>query len=145
MLWLDLFEHSYMANFKKKLSALNIFNKRFLPSTILYFSKCNICYFQYFMVPMILYITTEKKGHIINDNTNLSNLSFVKRMKHDRCSNLAIIKSQILIHTCSFSLRIHLTFGAATWFPCQMTSEKRAQKFHTDDASLPRTGSELCF
>ena len=54
-----------------------------------------------------------KKGH--NDNTNLSDLySFVKRMKHDRCSSLAIITSQILIRTCSFSLRIHLTFGAAT-------------------------------
>ena len=29
------------------------------------------------------------------------------------------------------------------WFPCKMTSEKWAQKFHTDDASLPRSGS--CF
>ena len=26
------------------------------------------------------------------------------------------------------------------WFPRQMTSEKRAQKFHADDASLPRSG-----
>ena len=26
------------------------------------------------------------------------------------------------------------------WFPCQMMSEKWAQKFHTDDASLPRSG-----
>ena len=26
------------------------------------------------------------------------------------------------------------------WFPRQKTSEKRAQKFHTDDASLPRSG-----
>ena len=26
------------------------------------------------------------------------------------------------------------------WFPRQMTSEKRAQKFHTDDTSLPRFG-----
>ena len=26
------------------------------------------------------------------------------------------------------------------WFPRQMTSKKRAQKFHTDDASLPRSG-----
>ena len=26
------------------------------------------------------------------------------------------------------------------WFPRQMTSEKRAQKFHTDDALLPRSG-----
>ena len=26
------------------------------------------------------------------------------------------------------------------WFPRQMTSEKRAQKFHSDDASLPRSG-----
>ena len=26
------------------------------------------------------------------------------------------------------------------WFPCEMTSEKQAQKFHTDEASLPRSG-----
>ena len=26
------------------------------------------------------------------------------------------------------------------WFPRQMTPEKRAQKFHTDDMSLPRSG-----
>ena len=26
------------------------------------------------------------------------------------------------------------------WFSRQMTSEKRAQKFHTDDSSLPRSG-----
>ena len=26
------------------------------------------------------------------------------------------------------------------WFPREMTSEKPAQKFHTDDASLPRSG-----
>jgi len=26
------------------------------------------------------------------------------------------------------------------WFPRQMPFEKRAQKFHTDDASLPRSG-----
>ena len=26
------------------------------------------------------------------------------------------------------------------WFPCQMMSEKRAQKFDTDDVSLPRSG-----
>ena len=26
------------------------------------------------------------------------------------------------------------------WFLCEVMSEKRAQKFHTDDASLPRTG-----
>ena len=26
------------------------------------------------------------------------------------------------------------------WFPLEMTSEKRAQKFHSDDASLPRSG-----
>ena len=29
------------------------------------------------------------------------------------------------------------------WFPHEMTSEKRAQKFHTDGASLPRSG--WCF
>ena len=66
-------------------------------------------------------------------------------MKHDRCSSLAIIKSQILIHTCA-----HLAWEYIWhfwcryyWFPCQMTSEKQAQKFHTDDASLPRSGSVL--
>ena len=26
------------------------------------------------------------------------------------------------------------------WFPPQMTTKKRAQKFHTDDPSLPRSG-----
>ena len=26
------------------------------------------------------------------------------------------------------------------WFPSEMTSEKRAQKFHNDDVSLPRSG-----
>ena len=26
------------------------------------------------------------------------------------------------------------------WFPLEMTSEKRAQKFHTDDVSLRRSG-----
>ena len=26
------------------------------------------------------------------------------------------------------------------WFPHEMTSEERAQKFHADDVSLPRSG-----
>ena len=26
------------------------------------------------------------------------------------------------------------------WFPRQVTSEKQVQKFHTDDASVPRSG-----
>ena len=25
------------------------------------------------------------------------------------------------------------------WFPCEITSEKWVQKFHTDDVSLPRS------
>ena len=29
------------------------------------------------------------------------------------------------------------------WFPREMTSEKRTQKFHTADASLPRSGSSF--
>ena len=34
------------------------------------------------------------------------------------------------------------TFGNAThhWFPREMTSEKREQKFHTNEASLPVSG-----
>ena len=32
------------------------------------------------------------------------------------------------------------------WFPREITSEKRAEKFHTDDASLPRSDwLEICF
>ena len=32
------------------------------------------------------------------------------------------------------------------WFPREITSEERAQKFHTDDASLPRSDwLEICF
>ena len=40
----------------------------------------------------------------------------------------------------SFSLRKQADiWGRYHWFPRQMTSEKRAQKFHTDDVSLLRT------
>ena len=113
MFWLDLFEHSYMAIiFKKSYRYLHsIYLKKgfYLPQSFIFLNVTsaifNILWFQWSC-------NNRKKGH--NDNTNLSNLSFVKRMKHDRCSNLAIIKSQILIHTFSFSLRIHLTFGATT-------------------------------
>ena len=31
-------------------------------------------------------------------------------------------------------------FATPPWFPREMTSEKRAQKLYTDDASLPRSG-----
>ena len=34
----------------------------------------------------------------------------------------------------------HLATLAYRWLPGQLTSEKRAQKFHTDDAPLPRSG-----
>ena len=38
-------------------------------------------------------------------------------------------------------LRKRTTFCAATnGFPREMTSEKQVQKFHTDYASLPRSG-----
>ena len=29
------------------------------------------------------------------------------------------------------------------WFPSEMTSEKKVQKFHTDDVPLPRSGLSL--
>ena len=38
--------------------------------------------------------------------------------------------------TAGISRRLH-------WFPHEMTSKKRVQKFHTDDASVPRSG--WCF
>ena len=40
-------------------------------------------------------------------------------------------------------MRKQQTFCDTTTFLHEMTSEKRAQKFHSDDASLPRSG--LCF
>ena len=41
----------------------------------------------------------------------------------------------------SLSLRKQSTFGdGTTRFLARMTSEKQAQKFHTDHASLPRSG-----
>ena len=44
----------------------------------------------------------------------------------------------------SHSLRKQPTFRDATrWFPREMTSEKRAQKFHTDDASLPKSSASV--
>ena len=39
---------------------------------------------------------------------------------------------KIACETADISRRHH-------WFPGEMTSEKRAQKFHIDDASLPRS------
>ena len=30
------------------------------------------------------------------------------------------------------------------WFPREMKSDERAQKFHTDDVSLPRFGQCFC-
>ena len=56
---------------------------------------------------------------------------------------LIILKSLSILFGIKFlSLRKQVTFGNATtaWFPFQMMSEKRAQKFHTDHASLPRSG-----
>ena len=42
------------------------------------------------------------------------------------------------------SLRKQPAFRDAIFsFPREMTSEKRAQKFHTDDASLPTSGQCL--
>ena len=41
---------------------------------------------------------------------------------------------------CKSSLRKSRHFARYHWFPHDMTSEKRAQKFHTDDVSLPRSG-----
>ena len=40
-----------------------------------------------------------------------------------------------------YSLRKQRTFHDATtaWFPLKMTSENLEQKFHPDDASLPRS------
>ena len=39
------------------------------------------------------------------------------------------------------SLRKQLISRHHHWFPLETMSEERAQKFHTDDVSLPRSGS----
>ena len=82
MLWLDLFEHSYMAIILKKSYRYlhSIFLKKgfYLPQSFIFLNVTsaifNILWFQWSC-------NNRKKGH--NDNTNLSNLSFVKRMKHE--------------------------------------------------------------
>ena len=43
--------------------------------------------------------------------------------------------SQVLI---KFRLNFHNFYNFYNWFPHEMMSEKQAQKFCTDDASLPR-------
>ena len=40
-----------------------------------------------------------------------------------------------LIYTVNTIIQLYLT---CDWFPCEITSDKRAQKFHTDDASFLR-------
>ena len=54
-------------------------------------------------------------------------------------------RMQSIFSVCTlFNLRKQATLrDATTGFPREMTSEKRAQKFHTDDASLHRSGQ--CF
>ena len=54
------------------------------------------------------------------------------------------LSSQFIKHFCS--LREESTFRDAIngLFPCDMTSDKRTQQFHTDDASLPRSGKSFC-
>ena len=107
--WICLNTAIWLILKKSYLHSIYLTKGSYLPQSFIFLNVTsaifNILWFQWSC-------NNRKKGH--NDNTNLSNLSFVKRMKHDRCSSLAIIKSQILIHTCSFSMRIHLTFGAAT-------------------------------
>ena len=43
--------------------------------------------------------------------------------------------SQVII---KFWLNFHNFYNFYNWFPHEMMSEKQAQKFYTDDASLPR-------
>ena len=61
-----------------------------------------------------------------------------------RCFTCAIFRAFLVPR----SLLLNRTETLATqaisrrhhWFPGEMTSEKRAQKYHTDGASLPRSG-----
>ena len=48
-----------------------------------------------------------------------------------------------LISSLSLTWETSQHFVTHCWFPHKMTSEKQVQKFHTDDTSLPRSGS--CF
>ena len=49
-------------------------------------------------------------------------------------------KPLILIYR-NWSILNSPNFATNDWFPCEMTYERRRQKFHTNDPSLPRSGS----
>ena len=64
-----------------------------------------------------------------------------KELVFPGCKTLAILKqSYFLIKRAGYSFHYTTTHH---WFSREMTSEKRTQKFLTDDVSLPR--SEQCF
>ena len=60
--------------------------------------------------------------------------------RHKEISHIvAWQNSRHLSHICVYWTYVDI-WRRYQWFPRQMTSKKRAQKFHTDDASLPRSG-----
>ena len=59
------------------------------------------------------------------------------------CTDFAMMSKNVPKHIYRSNIAWENSRHLATlnhWFSRQMTSEKRAQKFHTDDASLPRSG-----
>ena len=59
----------------------------------------------------------------------------------DSAPVLIILKTTVGGKSCSLRKQPTFAWRRYHWFPRQMPSEKRAQKFHTDDASLPDLGS----
>ena len=74
-----------------------------------------------------------------------ANLARLKMGRHYTICQTTWKKLVVSVILVEISLRKLLTFCDATsgLFPCKMTSMEQVQKFHTDDMSLPRSGS--CF
>ena len=64
-------------------------------------------------------------------------VSFFK-MAH-RVHQLGLFSYTYILLSYSLGKQTALFWRRYHWFPRQMTSEKRMQKFHTDDTSLPRS------
>ena len=56
------------------------------------------------------------------------------------CCNHLGLWTFISVGSDSYRLRHFAMPPHKHWFPREMTTEKRAQKFHTDDATRPRSG-----
>ena len=92
------------------------------------------------------YLTLYKLRPLISYTILFISLRFPRHLLYSIFVYSDFIKALILVLKCGkFELKVELEEKTAVisrrhpWFPLKMTSEKRAEKFYTDEALLPRS------